>query len=176
MIILEGPDGSGKSTLQKSLLEAGFEAGPRAVTSEGGVIDRENLVQWVWEDLMTWRSPDQQLRVYDRHPLVSEYIYGPIVRGDVAPGMLSPFAREMGHWFVRNALVIFCLPPLETVQVEVQKEAQMEGVVENIDDIYMSYQLIMLTWGGQYTIYDWTKDTPNRIVRYCKEWEAKSWT
>ena len=175
IIVLEGADGSGKTTLQKHLIEiGGFDIGPRAVTSEGGVKDPGSLVRWVWDDLYSWRTAER-MRVYDRYPLVSEYIYGPIIRGDVAPGMLSPFAKEMAAWFVKHALVIFCMPPLEVVKREVMKEEQMPGVVDKITDIYESYQLLMLNWQGPHVIFDWTSDSikANDLVRYCKEREAK---
>ena len=81
MVIIEGCDGSGKSTLIKRLLkDLDVELQPRVVNQ-----DAEAMV-----DLQDWVSKDLQKgfgrRLYDRHRLISELIYGPAIRGKMEPG------------------------------------------------------------------------------------------
>ena len=53
IIVLEGPDGAGKTTLRDKLsVGLGIDIGPRACTSTGGPID--NLYRWSVEDVNSW--------------------------------------------------------------------------------------------------------------------------
>jgi len=146
VIILEGPDGGGKTTLLKRLCEAtGLPAHERASTSKGG--PRSDLYDWTVNDLQSWHK--QPLAIYDRHPLTSEHIYGPTVRGDVRPGfeLANPELAYMRRHLRRNALVIICLPPLSTVRENVASDIeQMDGVVDNIDHIWECYRMMMHIW------------------------------
>jgi hypothetical protein len=146
MIILEGPDGGGKTTLLKQLTSAtGLPAHERASHSTKG--PRTDLYEWTTQDMLSWH--EQPLAIYDRHPLTSEHIYGPTVRGDVRPGfeMSNRELAYMRRHLRRNALVIICLPPLETVRENVAGEiGQMDGVLENIDHIYECYRMMLHIW------------------------------
>ena len=146
MIILEGPDGGGKTTLLKQLTSAtGLPAHERASHSTKG--PRTDLYEWTTQDMLSWH--EQPLAIYDRHPLTSEHIYGPTVRGSVRPGfeMTNPAIAYMRRYMRRHALVVICLPSLDTVRENVAGEiGQMDGVLENIEHIWECYRMMLHIW------------------------------
>lgn len=146
MILLEGPDGGGKTTLAKRLSEdLDLPMHKRASDSiTGPVVD---LYAWTVDDISTWHS--QPLSIYDRHPLTSEHVYGPLVRGQVRPGfeMTNPHIALMRRYLRKHALVIVALPVYEEVYKNVMGEiGQMPGVVENISHIYDCYAGMLQVW------------------------------
>lgn len=142
MVIVEGPDGSGKSTLVKRLAEElGIKVHPRACTSDNG-IDPATLRDWVDRDL----HPSSAGGLYDRHPLISEPIYGPIIRGHMADGFqdLVWLGTAMTKFRINTDLLIFCLPPWPFVQTNVEHNhegttAHLQGVLKNSQALYEMY-------------------------------------
>ena len=160
MIVLEGPDGSGKTTLLSNLLDQfpSIEEHARASASVGGPLD--NIQDWAKADLATQML--QPLSFYDRHPMFSEPIYGTVIRNYVHPWFSSQEAHELGEVFLRNSLMVFCLPPLTDVLANVKVEDQMNGVHDHIETIYSVYQstLISLKDAFPYNVfhYDYTNE------------------
>lgn len=164
MIILEGPDGGGKTTLLKRLCEdTRLPAHPRASDSLTGPV--ADLYGWTKNDLKTWDS--QPLSIYDRHPLTSEHIYGPTVRGQARPGfeMKNKELAYLRRFFRDHILLIVCLPPIGVVRENITNDPnQMRGVVENIDYIYDCYRMMPLIWplSCHVAMYDYTVDEHKR--------------
>lgn len=158
-VVVEGPDGAGKSTLIDSL---GMRLAPRHVNSAGKTVD--NLAEWVEVDLVA--NPDPPW-VYDRHPLISEPIYGSICRGRPAFRFdsFTWLQHKLGEFiYFKKPLVIICLPPLVTVKRNILQNApdQMEGVLKHIEAIYYSYVALAarLTIAPMSTtlVYDYTRE------------------
>ncbi len=161
MIVLEGPDGGGKTTLLEQLCEEfpDLVVHPRASSSgpTGGPV--ADLYGWAREDVNSWF--DRPLGFYDRHPLVSEYIYGPVCRGRIDPQF---HATSLRRDFARRALLVVCLPPLEAVRASVSDDRDMPGVVTGIDAIWTLYASLRACWPVSTGIvhYDWTE--PDAVV------------
>jgi hypothetical protein len=156
MIVVEGVDGTGKSNLVEWLHKAtNLPKHERAATSLGGPID--SLWDWAVNDVESWTT--QPLSIYDRHPLISEYIYGPIVRNKLPPEFLRPTAAGLLNRMAKLGLVIFCMPDLETVKKNMQNEEfpQMAGVTDRIEQLYMAYQIRASSWPGWCVTYDYRK-------------------
>lgn len=164
MIIVEGPDGSGKDTLIDELIhQLGVDVvkGPRAVKSSiSGPVD--NLGDWVLKDYREW-GMTEACRIYNRHPLISEKVYGPVLRGGIERG-LSDASEALLQAFAGSTLVIMCRPPLEVVRECVNADRDMRGVVDNIDEIYSRYQAMEKLWPGWMVKYDWTNPGDFRRV------------
>lgn len=142
MIIVEGPDGAGKTTLINQLMKdiPGLERGPRASRSKEGPVD--SVGEWARQDVASWA--DRPLAIYDRHPLISETIYGPTLRGGMDPHTLSLLGSGTYQTFLTNSLVIFCLPLDRGVvirNVETDPDSQMSGVRENAGILWDKYRL-----------------------------------
>lgn len=181
MIVIEGPDGAGKTSLATKLhhqLDIPFA--PKASDSKTGPV--KELTDWVDNDLLTWGS--QEVKIYDRYPLISEPIYGPVIRGGVPEKMTSQWMRSRINTFRSMALVIWCLPPFEFVDKNVTNSAdnQMEGVSEDIDALWALYAVATHTWSGTGIVYDYTvrntkpRDTHmiNLIRRHLSTWKRFS--
>lgn len=163
MIILEGPDGGGKTTLLKELLnlfpeipvhERASRSGP-----DGGPV--EDLYEWAERDVTSW--PKKGVHFYDRHPLVSEYIYGPVIRERMDPRFhTTGLRRRVAH----RALTIVCLPPLGAVSASVSAERDMPGVHTRIATIWELYASLTATWSNGATMrrYDYTEHDPTALV------------
>lgn len=155
-LIIEGPDGGGKTRLIEALQRRfpGLSKGPRASTSLGGPVP--DLAEWVTAQNKYMDSCTTPL-IYDRHPVISEPIYGTIVRGRPKPGFdPGPYLSTMRLSLYEKCFVIFCLPSLAQCQSAVDKERDMPGVAENIDEIYAAYMRRMNLWGGPNIRYNFS--------------------
>lgn len=153
---MEGPDGGGKSTLIKQIFTQ-FPTIKRAARASEGVSGPvDDLYDWAVHDMAGWWN--QPMAIYDRHPLVSEYIYGPICRGTMDPRFHDTGLRRR---MARTALVIVCLPPLKVVRSSVSDERDMPGVATHIDAIWHCYASLKSCWAGQSGLlyYDYTKSS-----------------
>lgn len=158
IVVVEGPDGSGKTNLIRNLRKEAKEhylclarMNPPTHVSE---ITR--IVHWV--EKVFFLTPNL---VLDRHPLISEPIYGPLLRGE---NLLE------GHWNTDDirqhfatviSRVIYCRPPTSVIYRELQKDEQLKGVAEKIEEITHQYDCVMKLlnhWGVRVVKYDWTAE------------------
>jgi len=177
MIILEGPDGAGKTSLMSTLLDRfpNIEEHARASTSKGGPVD--NIFDWAHNDVMSWEQ--QRLSFYDRHPMISEPIYGPIVRDYVDPRFASFEGEDLGLRMLFDSLIIICLPSLEEVVANVtgNEQDQMSGVADNIGQIYAKYQLLLTALRGRRNVfwYDYNRPLDLTQLMYVIEAHQIMW-
>lgn len=152
MIIVEGVDGAGKTTLIERLCgDLNLPLHPRASSSISGPV--KDLFEWAADDVLTMAQ--QPFSLYDRHPLVSEYIYGPITRGQIDPRFFDRPGREITRLFKLTTLVIFCDPGIETVLDNLKKAPQMPGVWENITTLHLAYRVMKHNWNGHAVDWDY---------------------
>lgn len=136
MIIVEGMDGSGKTTLVKFLgEELGVGIAPRVVDQETNPL--VDLRGWVDKNLDQGRVP----QIFDRHRLISETIYGPIVRGAAQPGFadLSWLGPRLQRFYDLEPFIIYCLPSLETVKKNLSGDPDNVAVVRHAEALYQAY-------------------------------------
>jgi GTPase SAR1 family protein len=169
VIVVEGMDGSGKSSLVARLThDLQVPLHPRASDSVGGPV--KNLWQWAWDDVIHWE--DSELSIYDRHPLVSEYIYGPVTRGSMDPVFVGVESQSLYRIFQENCLIIFCDPGVETVSRNVIKNPQMQGVLNNIPNLYWSYRTYFHMYPGFQIRWDYDHTDYAQLVANLKFWRA----
>lgn len=174
MIVLEGCDGSGKTNLVKQLQGwSGLPVHPRAATSKDG--PRADLFEWAAHDV--YSMPTQPLSIYDRHPMISEYVYGPIVRGSVDPRFLGFRGNQISKRFAQNTLVIHCDPGMDEVSKNLRHSAenQMDGVNANADALYYTYASLMHYWPGHRIVWDYTKPDTFSVVISVIENHIMDW-
>lgn len=158
-IIVEGPDGAGKTTLIQHLSEhLGVPVHDKASSSIGGPVDY--LGKWVDSDMGTLRNPFTQF-IYDRHPVISEPIYARLVRKQPAqyPFEVDEFVNGVREVIYDSSVVVWCLPGLDVVMSNVMKNwrDQMPGVVTNIGKLHQAYATAMFRWRGPKRQYDYTR-------------------
>jgi len=166
MIIVEGPDGAGKTTLIRKLsMELDLPIHERSANSDGtATMDKEstrdgNLTLWAFQDVQT--IPDQPMSIYDRHCLISEYIYGPIMRGYLGANFLSPVMHLSIRQLAEYSLVVFCRPPEDEIGRNLcgddNASFQMEGVRGRWRELMCGYDAMRMFWPGNCITYDYTK-------------------
>lgn len=166
MIILEGMDGSGKTNLVKRLAtDLKLPIRERASRSREGPV--KNLWEWVVHDMDTLET--QPMSIYDRHPLVSEYIYGPITRAKLPDGFENPGDLITKFW--EYNFVILCNPGLRQITENVNRswDLQMDGVAAHTRTLYMAYQAYFATYPVPFAKWDYT--SPNGyadLLRKCR--------
>ena len=139
MIIVEGPDGAGKTTLVKILSKTlGWRIADRVVDKDTTITGGQgSLKKWVRCNL------DQgfQKIIFDRHRLISEPIYGPLFRGGLQDGFddANWHSGSWGRLMRTKPFVIFCLPPLEIVTRNVMRDPDNKEVSPAIAQIYWAY-------------------------------------
>ena len=151
LIIIEGMDNTGKSTLVKKL--SSYLPHHEVVVSPGPCA---NHVQWCIDELNRTDN-----RIYDRFPVFSETVYGNIIRGY---STLNNYLDQLLSMLVdTNPLIIYCDPGLEVIRGTFHEREQMAGVKENDAKCLDAYRNLMKTTqkilGTDNVIYyDFTED------------------
>lgn len=149
MIILEGPDNSGKSTLGKKLAKKFDLVLRHSIRPDKSLVTHEVLKH----------SRDQLIPsrvIQDRVYAISEYVYGTIIRGKTA---LGPFhAQALRDLYSRDHLIIYCRPSKKTILNNKGRD-QMEGVLDNHEAIIDEYDEVVVDinrYSNNWVItYDW---------------------
>lgn len=135
MIIVEGMDNSGKTQLSAHLAEK-FDL--KIIKRSGPPKDRASFVIDTIESLVL--NPEV---IFDRHPIISEGVYGPLLRG------VNVFESEATTWefyidrlVVNNPLLIYCRPPDEKI-LSFGSRSQMGGVIDNARRLITGYDKMM---------------------------------
>ena len=168
-IIIEGCDGTGKTTLTKKLIKhfPSLDMGPRFATSLDGPKDGlcRMMVDALLHDLI--RSP----RLYDRHSIISEYVYGSVLPNrHVHPDFLGPYMQSVRERIANHSLIVWCEPPLPIVRQAVAQEEQMDGVVQHLDRLYEAYQVQRVMWLGRSVTFDFTRPIEfNEVCMYVQD-------
>jgi len=136
VIVVEGPDGAGKTSLINAIQELySIPIAPRVVSKDTEAM--VDLQQWVDDNL------DQgfQYKIFDRHRLISETIYGPILREHQEPGFnrMEWLAPRMKRFYELKPVIIYCLPPFSTVLDNLIDDFDNKSVVGRIESIYSAY-------------------------------------
>lgn len=157
LIVVEGIDGAGKTTLIQNFRQQAKQlcwilarSGPPQGTQD--LLETINLLGYGGRHLSI-------PLIADRHPLISEPIYGPIVRGKSL--LEEYYTEESAQGYIASLVdrVIYCKPDLETAQRASRRERQMPGVHEHYWALYQAYDKAMedLRRRGVLVIeYDWT--------------------
>jgi len=155
MIIIEGVDNTGKTTLTRLLAK---DLGLEVIQSPSHLRGCADMYRWVDDEIA--KQPLYPA-IYDRFPLISEMVYGPILRGST-PKLSSKYN---GWAQDANVLFIYCRPPLHKI-LEWGNREQMDGVKEHVKLLVRRYDKVMLNYktrGWGVVRYDY-----NEMDAYCK--------
>lgn len=156
IIVVEGVDGAGKSTLIRNLRGVSKQYF-WTLNASGPPHSTDQVMRAIDEiDDLIHGSPTNW--VFDRHPLISEPIYGKILRGKSYLDDINPVTyRSLLSSFTK---VIYCRPPFDVVEEESKHERQLAGIHEKLRTLYDAYDeaIESLRTHTQVPIvtYDWT--------------------
>lgn len=170
MLILEGPDGGGKTTLLDKIVASGLcnhYGGASEVIHSPGPL-RVGLYDWAIGKL----ASAHDYTIFDRFPYFSESVYGPALR---KMSLMTPTQFiSLGEWLrKKEPLVIYCRPPLEVILESSRVEEQMAGVLNNLGTIVKGYDQSLIHWAGQFRTYqyDFTiSDADERFFTALREY------
>lgn len=156
MLIVEGPDNSGKSTLIDRLKKRFPNV---TVTHSGGPPQSDAEIRQRMNDLIYTHQGTAS--ILDRIPCISEAVYGPILRGqDFFKG--SP---ALGRLIQARVPIIYCRPPnsvlcnLETHNVrEGEKPEHVAKVVRHHASIIAEYDRLFNSIPIPHLHYSWPSD------------------
>lgn len=150
MIIIEGCDGSGKSTLTRQLGETGIVS--KVLNSPNKLSG--NFFQNCRETIQRYGNSFEV--AVDRF-FFSELVYGPIIRYRLS--LSTDEARIiLQELRISRSVVIWCNPHYEVVCKGSTTQTQMFGIFTNLPALYCSYQSIFSMYDKERIIeYDWTE-------------------
>jgi len=162
MLIVEGPDGSGKTTLCRTLsAEQNLDLAPIYAPSRRQM-HKIGVRRRVWNGLSAMLRG--QMYIHDRL-YFSEVIYGTWLRGSV------DFTYEEISW-IEYCLdemcvpIIVCLPSWEKIQEHLFDKPHIRGALDKQGEIYAAYRQLVMS--SQLTVrpYDYTSehDTVQDVV------------
>lgn len=180
IIIVEGPDGSGKSTLVKNLQNK-FILKSLKTIKHGPPVDAEDLYERC-RDILTEAIHSNMNCIIDRFGLIGEQIYGPALRGK---DMWVEIPQKKQEIFTAlnalNPFFIYCRPPANIIANLANHEVKeydtpehLKGLAENQALIIKSYDNFFANWKAyNFFIWDYTKpenyyDLVKRLEEYLK--------
>lgn len=139
LIVVEGPDASGKTTLLRKLKQEANEQFFILSRARPPASLEEIYRTLIWVSL---RNP-KMLLMMDRHPFISESVYGPLLRKESIITRDFPKLSFQIPVLQKIDLIIYCRPPVSTIVKNIYKNDQLEGVVEGIGHIVSHYDGLM---------------------------------
>lgn len=175
MIIVEGPDGAGKTTLVQHLAQKfNIPVAERVVDQ-----DTKPLI----DDLKHWTESNLkhglQWMIFDRHRLISEPIYAPCMGRVAQPGFddIQWFTARMIDFTRVRPFIVYCLPPFEKVAQNLADDFKNRAIFDHIEPIYNAYvaQAAGDIARGQAVHFDYVQDSEyDRIDMLFKLWEINN--
>lgn len=173
MIIVEGPDGAGKTTLVEQLSRSlGWPVAEKAVSSAAVTIRPPK--EWVETSLSLGWHP----MIYDRHALISEGIYGPAWKGRLrVPFEDAGWLEQMNlKWAQAHPFLIICLPRflkvMDNITFDQQNFELYNRPGRNVGQIYWPYHWraaqpdVSWVWDYERGGYDALLDDIDESARY----------
>lgn len=141
LIITEGMDNAGKSTLIQSLAEEFRLPTARTYKKPNSSLE---IHQW---DAWAHHCPEHL--ILDRHPAISDFIYGPLLRGVTYSGLA--LAQNVSE----RAYLVYCRPASAFIHATMHERDQLAGVAENTDKLIALYDNLMEDLKPDF-VYDYT--------------------
>jgi hypothetical protein len=137
VIIIEGPDGAGKTNLVNKISDL-FTLPVAEKVVASNMTAMVDLQQWVDENLKL----GFQRKIFDRHRLISEPIYGTVIPGrehHAAFWDLDWLMQAMAEFRLIQPTIIYCLPPLKAVQHNLALDRNNVEARPHARSIYHAY-------------------------------------
>jgi len=168
-VIVEGPDGGGKTRLIYDLLSQVPELRPTLSFKKQDYFSQ--FVPWLLHELSIEHDG---VPLYDRL-FYSELVYGRIIRNRV--DMPELFIADMKWQLPIDALLIYARPDMDTLLKGARVEDQMEGVSEKYSELVAAYDILMLEQSTRYNErfyrYNWKDERePDAVLKHVQRYLA----
>lgn len=160
MIIVEGCDGTGKSTFIKKLSEKlELDIAPRVVSKD--TTHMVDLKKWTEYNLKYGFDP---YTIYDRHRLISDPIYRMVLNKPV------DFELYNYEWLTRayrrfkqiSPIMVWCTPPYDVVKANLADDPDNAAIANKVEWLYHNYSAVAAQYLTDYEFfglnYDYTRD------------------
>ena len=137
MIIVEGLDNTGKTTLVKQLADAFPQLKIRP--SIGNKHDPAAIAQQAWQEAYY----AQHHTISDRSRIISEWVYNPILRARPTAFSFDRWMKHLAGFAQGQHLVIYAVRHLEEIRESFQHKDQLEGVYDNLDLLNRRYSQVI---------------------------------
>lgn len=174
MIIIEGPEGSGKSYLAKQLAEATdlpvhhFGGPPKSAEEHARQLKKSMQLL-------------DTLVIQDRSPWVSEPVYNVALRSE------EHMVKWPHYWsgiILKKMKIIYCRPPDETIRLNLckapkgYKSEDYEELIKKQSKVLITTYDLFMSRIKPWVVYDWTaKKGADRVrakmVKFCEKRKEK---
>lgn len=166
LIIVEGLDNTGKTTLVEQISKAFPEL--RVRESIGNKHDLTSIATQAGAETM--RSPVMDHTLTDRSRLISEWVYNPILKQREMAFSFEEWLHHLQYFVKSPQLIIHCTRPLYTVANGWDQREQLEGVLDHLAELDEAYNRIMVMMNFLLRL----NGQPRKVVRY--DYELTPWT
>lgn len=147
-IIVEGPDGAGKTTLIQAITDR-YGGRVKAVPGFKNQNWTTDYVKWLNEYL---NDPSPVVPVHDRF-FYSELVYSEALRSGKTE-LTKDQIRAVKEKLREEAFLIYCILDYDKLMEMVVLNDQAPGVIENMRKIFMTYRELMGEEAARYYIHD----------------------
>jgi len=168
VIILEGPDGAGKTTLIKHLAKV-YKLPVAARVVDQNTNPLTNLRLWVEQNLQ--KDIGEPEILYDRHRLISEPIYSLAIGGnrDETFWDVDWLRSQIAEFYSLKPLIIWCMPNFDVVEKNCAGK-ENEFVRPFIGKIYRGYMAEIARWTAL-----WEMGQQYQLVYKYDEHDMSQW-
>lgn len=178
LIIVEGMDNTGKTTLIQELIRNIGRGTLMAKVSLGPFRPAIEQIQWTYSQLKR-AGEGKDLIVYDRFLPICDIVYGTVIRNSTLWTLDSAELKALREL---NPLIIFCDPGIDTILKTINEKDQLEGVVDNAKALIAMYKAVIYeleTLGFEIHYYDYTSDLSKqdiykRVGQLVEEYKKES--
>lgn len=157
LVIVEGPDGAGKSTLIQNLIALG---GFVSAHTGGPPRDKQDLEDKLAKVTASLDAAGHNILVLDRHPAVSDPIYSKVTgsRSFATPGGLG---EQVG---ALNPIFVYCRGSADSMRKNISKSPKAHKPSEHLLKVLQSHGEIVKLYDAFFALtphirYDWQKDS-----------------
>lgn len=172
MIILEGVDNSGKSTIGEYLSTQLNIPLVHSQRCDASMADSFGMTKEEYCHMHALRQLESEEILRDRVFTISEWIYGNVIRGksDMGPELHQKAFMEL---YSRKYLIIYCRPGDRQV-LQNGDRSQMEGVLDNHSQLLKAYDQLFNEFqamGLNIFRYNWTAPGQKEsLLKKCNEY------
>jgi thymidylate kinase len=152
LIVIEGPDGAGKTTLIEQL-RANSTRYFAILRASGPPVDKDGRPSAGVEFMTAAKIFADEFEPFsvicDRFHTISENVYGPLFSRRSSPEPIALIAHNLRA----VNFLIYCRPPVSVILENIKSNEQMEGVNEKTLDIITTYDRLMAELSNERQIY-----------------------